>query len=46
MIVGVEAWMVQPASVVMVTADPAALMDKVVPDRLNVTISVGGFTNR
>jgi hypothetical protein len=38
--------MMQPVSVVTVTADPAALIDNMVPDRLNVTICVGGFANR
>jgi hypothetical protein len=32
MVTGVEAWMAHPAFVVMVTADPAALIDSMVPD--------------
>jgi hypothetical protein len=38
--------MAQPVSVVIVTADPAALIDSVVPDCRNFTIRVGGFSKR
>jgi hypothetical protein len=37
--------MAQPVPVVIVTADPAALIDSVVPDCRNVTIRVGGLAN-
>ena len=41
-VAGVDAVIAQPVPVVIVTADPAALMDTAVPDCLNVTIASGG----
>jgi hypothetical protein len=38
--------MAQPLAVVIVTGEPAALTDRVVPDWLNCTTCVGGFVNR
>ena len=45
-VAGVEVWMAQPLAVVIVTDDPAALIDSVVPDCLNCTTCVGGLVNR
>ncbi|MHB8695927.1 MAG: hypothetical protein ACYDHH_32330 [Solirubrobacteraceae bacterium] len=43
---GVVTWRMQPPSVVIVTADPASLMDRVLARRRNRTIAVGGWSNR
>jgi hypothetical protein len=45
-VAGVEVWMAQPLAVVIVSADPAALIDSVVPACLNCTTCVGGLVNR